>query len=355
MHRMLLGDGYRNLWATPVRVPVLDLETFQGGLEPLKESGGNQTKSLRFKTPAGTEYVFRSVNKRAESFPPAFKGTVVQSIAQDQVSSHFPVGALVTAPLLQAAGVLHVTPVLVVMPDDPRLGEFQSKFANELGMIEEYPVVPPDGHGFAGAVEIIDSDSLLKLIDASPGEQVNARALLTARLMDMLVNDWDRHQGQWKWARTAAGPSAPWLPIARDRDKAFISYGGALPGMARMAHPNLTSFDSTYPAVRALTWNSLPFDRRLLSGLEKSVFDSVAADLTTRITDSVIDLAVLALPPEYQSVRPALAERLRVRRDSLGVIANRFYLYLAPVRRHPCQRYGRERHRHPARRRRRRG
>ena len=119
MHRMLLGDGYRNLWATPVRVPVLDLETFQGGLEPLKESGGNQTKSLRFKTPAGTEYVFRSVNKRAESFPPAFKGTVVQSIAQDQVSSHFPVGALVTAPLLQAAGVLHVTPVLVVMPDDP--------------------------------------------------------------------------------------------------------------------------------------------------------------------------------------------------------------------------------------------
>ena len=329
-HRMLLGNGYRDLWATPLHVQVLELDTFHGGLQPLKESGGNQTKSLRFVTPTGTEYVFRTVDKEAVSFPEAFKGTVVQSIARDQVSAHFPVAALVVAPLLQAAGVLHVTPVLVVMPDDPRLGEFRADFAGKLGMIEEYPVVPQGGPGFAGAVEIIDSDSLLALLDGGPGEQVDARALLAARLMDMLVNDWDRHQGQWKWARTGTGPSAPWLPIARDRDKAFISYGGALPAMGRLGHPNLMSFDSTYPAVRGLTWNSLPFDRRLLSGLGKSAFDSVAARLEASITDSVIDLAVQALPPEYQSARPVIAERLRVRRDSLDVIASRFYLFLAP-------------------------
>ena len=330
LHRTLLGNGYRDLWATPLRVQVLDLATFRGGLRPLKESGGNQTKSLRFVTPDGTEYVFRSVAKDAVTFPPAFKGTVVQSIARDQVSSHFPVAGLVAAPILQAAGVLHVTPMLVVMPDDPRLGEFQSKFANRLGMIEEYPTVPKNAPGFAGAVEIIGSDSLLVLIDSSSGEQVDARALLAARLMDMLLNDWDRHQGQWMWARMQPGPAAPWLPIARDRDKALISYGGALPGMARLASPNLMSFDSTYPSVRGLTWNSLPFDRRMLSGLDKSVFDSVAATLAHKVTDSVIDAAVQALPVEYRSIQPLIAQTLKVRRDSLSVVADRFYFYLAP-------------------------
>ena len=69
LHRMLLGGAYRDLWATPVRAQVLDLETYGGGLQPLKESGGNQTKSLRFVTSGGTEYVFRSVNKDDASFP----------------------------------------------------------------------------------------------------------------------------------------------------------------------------------------------------------------------------------------------------------------------------------------------
>ena len=212
LHRTLLGNGYRDLWATPLRVQVLDLATFGGGLRPLKESGGNQTKSLRFVTPDGTEYVFRSVAKDAVTFPPAFKGTVVQSIARDQVSSHFPVAGLVAAPILQAAGVLHVTPMLVVMPDDPRLGEFQSKFANRLGMIEEYPTVPEHAPGFAGAVEIIGSDSLLVLIDSSSGEQVDARALLAARLMDMLLNDWDRHPGPVDVGPHAAGPCRSMAP-----------------------------------------------------------------------------------------------------------------------------------------------
>jgi hypothetical protein len=122
LHRKLLGNGYRDLWATPLRVPVLDLKTFGGGLDPLQHSGGNQTKSLRFITPSGTEYVFRSVDKAGATFPEGFKGTVVQTIAKDQVSSHFPAGALVAPPILEAGGVLHVTPTLVVMPDDPRLG-----------------------------------------------------------------------------------------------------------------------------------------------------------------------------------------------------------------------------------------
>ena len=62
-HRWLLGANYRDLWTTPIRVPVFDWHTFAGGLHPTKEGGGNQTKSLRFETAEGDEYVFRLVDK----------------------------------------------------------------------------------------------------------------------------------------------------------------------------------------------------------------------------------------------------------------------------------------------------
>src|ERR1700747_1114929 len=45
LRRRLLGAHYRELWATPLRVPVLDLGGFAGGLTPQKSGGGRETKS----------------------------------------------------------------------------------------------------------------------------------------------------------------------------------------------------------------------------------------------------------------------------------------------------------------------
>jgi len=59
LQRWFAGGTNRDLWATPIRVPVLDWQTYDGGLHPTKEGGGMQTKSLRFETPTGAEYVFR--------------------------------------------------------------------------------------------------------------------------------------------------------------------------------------------------------------------------------------------------------------------------------------------------------
>jgi hypothetical protein len=256
---------------------------------------------------------------------------VVDWAFRDQVSTSHPGAALVAAPILEAAGVLHVTPILAVMPQDTLLGKFRADFAGKLGTIEEYPSTPEHGKGFAGAHKIIDSDELLQLIDSDPRQRWDARALLAARLMDMLLNDWDRHWGQWKWARLQSGAESPWEPIPRDRDKVFVSYGGLIPELARHSTPNLTPFEGRYASVRALTVNSFEFDRRMLGGLEKPVWDSIAAELVRRVTDSVIDDAMLALPPEYRSSAPPLARKLKQRRNGLPGAANRFYLALAAV------------------------
>jgi hypothetical protein len=329
-HRFLYGRTYRDLWATPIKVPVLDLHRFAGGLRPLKRGGGNQTRSLRLAAPDGSEYVFRLLDKDRVTVPSGFEKTAVEAIARNQVSAHHPAAGEVAAPLLAAAGVLHATPALAVMSDDSLLGEFRKDFAGQLGMIERYPNIPDHEAGFAGAVDIIDSDELKTKLDKKAGAQVDARAYLAVRLMDMLLGDWDRHPGQWKWARLDSSPGAPWEPIPRDRDKPFISHGGIIKLVGK-AVPNVMTFRPSYPSIRGLTWNALDLDRRLLGGLEKPVWDSVTQALTHRITDAVIDSAVMQMPVEFRYTAPSLALLLKRRRDQLPLIADRFYRYLAPV------------------------
>jgi len=142
----------------------------------------------------------------------------------DGLSASHPLAPLIPPAFLEAAGIPHASPILVVMPDDERLGKFRKDFAGMLGMIEAYPNVPEDAPGFAGALKIIDSEALLKRLNEDPTENIDARALLRARLVDLLLNDNDRHPDQWKWARMQADTGSPWVPIPRDRDKVLVSY-----------------------------------------------------------------------------------------------------------------------------------
>src|ERR1700704_5278483 len=200
-HEVLLGKNYREEWTTPIKVPVLNLRTFHGGLKPGKTGGGAQTISLRFEAADGSAWAFRSVKKRSSVLPKQYNGTIIWYVARDEGSPSHPLGAIAADPLQAAAGILHPHPVVVVMPDDPILGEHRQEVAGMLGELEEHPDVPKNGPAFAGASKIIGSDPLLDRINTDPQTRVDARTLLAARELDMLIGDNDRHPDQWKWAR----------------------------------------------------------------------------------------------------------------------------------------------------------
>jgi len=137
LRRFLLGAQWRELWTTPIEVPILNLESFDGGLKPERRGGGQQTKNLRLQSGNGRAWVFRSVDKDAKvMLDPQTRESAIGDVVQDLTSTLHPGGALVVAPLPEAAGLLHATPQLAVMPDDPRLGEFRSAFAGMLGLLE---------------------------------------------------------------------------------------------------------------------------------------------------------------------------------------------------------------------------
>src|SRR5687767_8890599 len=156
-HQWIFGSGYRDLWVTPVRVPVLDLRTVAGGLKPVKEGGGRQTRTLHLRGGDGRAYVFRSVDKYVEkALPSGIAGSPSGALLQDEISLFNPSGAPMVPPLLSAVGVLHAVPRLYVMPDDAQLGEFQSSFAGILGYLEERPEEGgDDAPGFANSKKIV--------------------------------------------------------------------------------------------------------------------------------------------------------------------------------------------------------
>jgi hypothetical protein len=329
-HRWLWGSDYRDLWGAPVTAEVLDLQTFAGGLKPVLRVGGQQTKGLALKGADGRDYTFRAIDKDPTTIlPEELQDTWVRNIVQDQMSGQHPASAFVVEELMEAAGVLHTAQHLVVMPDDPALGEFRKDFAGVIGQLFEYPQAKAGQNpGFHDATAVLKHKDLYKLLEADPRNRVDTRAFLKARLLDIMVGDWDRHRDQWRWAQFPGDDH--WKPIPDDRDQAFSRYEGLILAFARGRAPILQSYASSYPAMKGLTWNGWEQDRELLAGLERPVFREVAAELKSQMTDAVIDRAVQRVPSAYFKVDGArLGHDLKGRRDRLVEAADAFYEHIA--------------------------
>ena len=324
IQRFFIGSHYRDLWSQPIKVEVLKLHQFEGGLRPIKEGGGQETRSLHFLSGTGHRYIFRSTDKELVRLIHAgLSGSMLARVIQDQTSASHPASALVTAPLQEALGLPTAHPRLVLIPSDDSLGAYQARFAGLLGTFQEAPVE-------LGNWDVRDTDEVLPLLNQGGRNQVDAPAFLTARLLDLLVNDWDRHGGQWRWMGSPQPWGTRWKPIPVDRDQAFARYDGLLLAIARLRTTKLSAFGPEYPHLQGLTRNSGWLDRRFLAGLSREVWDSVIGFVTERLTDAVIDAAVHRMPEPYWRLSgPPIAEALKQRRAGLRVIADEFYERLA--------------------------
>ncbi len=331
LHRLLMGDNRRDLWLRELTVPLLDLGRFAGGLRPIRQCG-NQSKKLHMRGADGRGYIFRSVNKHlAQVFPEDLRGTWVEAIAQDHVSIFHPGGPFVVPRLHQALDQLPVPPVYRVMPDAPRLGEFRETFAGMLGTVVEWPNEGEHGEALvAGSHRVVGTDELFDKLEDNPRHRVAAEEFLAARLVDFLVGDTDRGPDQWRWARTPAEGGFLWRPVIRDRDWALMNADGVVPWLVGQFYPKLVTFEDEIPAVERLTWADVGMGRRLLAELDAAAFDSVAATVVTRLSDRVINEAVIALPAEQKPGHAGeVARTLKARRGWLLDRAREWYARLS--------------------------
>jgi len=330
LRAQLIGGGWRDLWTTPIRVPVADLsELGGGGLTPMRLGGGMTTQTLHMRGADGRRYVMRSVDKTpGQGLEERLQGTVVEDILQDQISSQHPAGALVVAGLLDATDILHVTPTLYVLPDDPRLGQFREQFAGMLVLFEERPDDGPDGTaGFAGSRKIEGTPEVLDELEDSADDRVDAVDFLRGRLIDLLVGDRDRSVNNFLWARfDEEDDRHVWRAVPRDRDQAFVQFDGGLKNIGRIYEPRFVTFDEQFPSIVGLTRNAWDMDRTMLVSVSREEWDAAVRWVQETLTDEVIEDAVNRMPVEYVTlVGSRMYRTLRTRRDNLAEASEEFY------------------------------
>ncbi|MCY7423075.1 MAG: hypothetical protein LH478_15190, partial [Chitinophagaceae bacterium] len=324
-HRFLFGEGYRKLWAAPVPIKIFDLKKEKGGLTILQKGGGLQTKSLRLKDASGKEYVLRSIQKYPErGLPEKLRKTVARDILQDQVITSHPYAALTVPPLAEALGIAHSSPQIVYVPDDPALGEYRQEFANSVLLFEEREPV--------GLNETDNTEKVQRKVEDDNDFTIDQQQVLRARLLDLVLGDWDRHEDQWRWEIQKTGDKTTYAPIPRDRDKAYYTTTGFFPWMLshQWLKANLQNYEKEIAAIDVYNYNNRYFDRYFLNKLTEEDWKKEIANVKSKLTDSLITAAVHLLPDTiYALSGDRIIEILKGRRDNLNKQALKYYSFLA--------------------------
>jgi hypothetical protein len=342
----VIGSFYSEAYNLDMPWPTLDLATEQGGFEVKGLGGGLQTNSLRLKDTNGGSWVLRAVTKDPSRLLPwpQNQTAFINRLVEHAYTAEHPEAPLAVARLSEAVGVLHAEPRLYYLPDQERLGRYRGLFANQLVMLEQRPTPPKNGdvpeslvgsQSPDGPTVIRTTDETLdKALDDPYANRIDQEDMLRARLVDMLIGDWDRHHGQWRFAGVPnRDGTRTWRPIARDRDQAFTNYDGAIIPIMKLAVPQarmVGKFDGHYGSIAWLNYPARNIDPTLLNQLTHDRWLAIAREAQGHLTDEVIDEAMATWQPKtYALDGSRIAQSLKMRRDQLVDAADKYYSELS--------------------------
>ncbi|UII28150.1 BamA/TamA family outer membrane protein [Fulvivirga maritima] len=334
IYKLFFGQHYRSSWLTPVKVPYLHLDTTFQGLKPYAVGGGRQTTSLKLKGGNGKEYTFRSVNKNPiKALPYELRETIVSNVLRDQTTTEQPYGAMASSIMLDEIGILHPRPTLYVLPESPELGKFSEKYTHLLGMLEEKPINPDKVEiVFGNGDDVKHSLQMFRDLYEDNDNHIATDEFIKARVFDILVGDWGKHEGNWKWIGYDQEKGTLYRPVPRDRDHVFSKWDGILPWLAdrEWAKPSGDNFDYEIKGLRSLMWQARHMDKALANESSKQDWIAAANDIQNKITDDIIHKAVLNMPPEiYNPDGKEIEDKLKARIKDLDKYAVEYYLMLA--------------------------
>lgn len=326
LKKLMQGGNYRNAWSTPIKVPVVFLDTLKGGMKIVKEGGGKQTHSLRLKTKKEAIYTLRSINKDPKPLVPEFAHTLgMENIVIDGISAQHPYAAVVVAALADEIDVLHTHPQIVFVPEQSALDEYNDKYGNRLYLLEYETKGKKNWTTFKDVDEIMDTDNLQKL-KMKHGDKVSVdkRALVRARLFDLLIGDWDRHAKQWGWVVQKNDDYYKAIPLPADRDNAFFNISGLVPTIISNQNitPELRPFQKEIDYLPGLV---MPFDVYFLQSVPLEMFIEEAKYIQQHLTNEAVDKALKVWPATFYDLDgKEIAAKIKIRRNDLTDYAKRF-------------------------------
>jgi hypothetical protein len=318
-HRFWFGENYRKDWGAKVKLPVVFLSEFKNGLTPEKLGGGMQSKSLRLTDKTGKEWVIRSVEKTPELvLPPTIRQTFVTDVVDDATSAQHPFAAVIVPPMARVLGIPHTRPFVGYIAPDKNLGEYAKIFEGMVVLVEER----------APFEETDNTEKILEKLVEDNDNTFHAATFLKARMLDVVLADWDRHADQWRWYDSKKGKGKEYLPIPRDRDQVASVTEGFLPRIFKNLYlmPRVPGFRNKvstngHPLYKSAFLNAYP-----AAQLEHRHWQQLVDSFVLQLTDSIIEEGVARLPPPIYALRHnQWTAILKARRDAMPRVMETYY------------------------------
>ena len=321
----LLGKNYRREWNTPVQFKVFNLRKEKGGFIIKGIGGGKQTKSLKLEDKNGKEWTLRTIDKDPEkAVPENLRGTIGHAIVVDAISASSPYAPLTIPVLAKAAGVPAANPQFFFVPDDPAFGYYRPVFKNTVCMLEEKQPTPDE-------TDTKSTNEIINKLFQQNDHHIDQPSVLRARLLDMLIGDFDRHNDQWRWGTKDTGKGKVYYPVPKDRDQAYFNSNGLLlKYLSNNSMPFLQGFKSKIKDINGFNFVAKDFDRTFMNELGKAQWKSISDSFAKNITNQVIKNASSEYPPEIRQFDSTFTtDKLITRRDDLPKKAMKYYNFLA--------------------------
>lgn len=212
-------------------------------------------------------------------------------------------------------------PIFIALPEDEAL----NKFSGQVGFLESCNN-PYD------VKEINKITELFNSIENENNTKVDSKEFLKIRLMNILLGNWDRNINKWKWDKIENQNIYNLEPHPNNSDQALAKFGGLLPYSVSFIFPELTSFNDNLAHAGNYTQSGSYIDRRFLTELTKSQWDSITVYIQLSITDVVIVSAVNKIPSGIKpEVKDEIINTIKNRRDKLSELCDDYYSIINKV------------------------
>ncbi|TRO67518.1 metallophosphatase [Christiangramia sabulilitoris] len=345
-HKSLWGEHYRPLYSKKFEFPVLYLDTLPGNLQVLGAGGGHQSRSLGFRDEDGHEYTMRALEKSALQFLQTtvitthyikdyLENTIAERYVKDFYTTAFPYGTFPAGRFMDELGIFHPNSELYYVPKQEALGVYNEDYGNELYMFEAHVGGEnKDLEIFGNADDILNTADLMLEMQETKDVYVDEEMFIRARLLDMLLGDWDRHEGQYEWAEfEEENGKKRYLPIAKDRDQVFPKTDGFALSMLRLASPPLRAMEEYSDEVKRPKWFNVagyPLDKAFIRNADWEDWKAQVDYIQNNITDEVIKEAFDVLPQGIveEGYVGDIKKTMKARRANLEKIAREYYKHL---------------------------
>src|SRR4051812_12306974 len=236
----------------------------------------------------------------------------------------YPYGAFAVPVMEEGLAIHHTNPQLVYLPQQETLDTFNKKFGNDLYLFEQRLNGDwSDADNLGNFKFFTGTEDVIKNLLNDNRYKADQFAFVKARLFDMLIGDWDRHEDNWQWGSMDTSATT-YYPVPKDRDQAFYTHNGIIIDRIIPASDLgfMQNFDSEIKDVKMLNYEERNMDRFFTNKMTLDDWLRAAHIIQQTLTDKIIERSVQRLPPEIFAVSGnELITKLKSRRDHLAKYA----------------------------------